>query len=299
MRMIFRVPGTWARFLPAVIFIASSYGTLLARPVPHNQKGASPQTFLRQKNTKSNADFFYTNRGVLFNSGQGAAEGLFWPRGDTNSYIFGAGLWFATRKISQLSIITSDGWSVAGSIPNPAVTGFIANSSTKRLFVAEGYSIYMRQDTGFSFQTLTTFGTNVTALAQLPSGDLLIGTSSGLFVGTETGPWPKTSITAAVSAISSFGVVSAGSNIYTLGSDGASSLPPRSLTGAKVLRRRRALRVVHQPNPRRIGGGEPAARGGRRHGAALCRRRGSGSSRSRHRRLLERLPRLGLTLRFT
>ena len=56
------------------------------------------QNFLRQTNAISNVEFFYTNRGVLFNSGS-KAEGLFWPRGSNVSYIFGGGLWFATKKI--------------------------------------------------------------------------------------------------------------------------------------------------------------------------------------------------------
>ena len=35
----------------------------------------------------------------LYNHGN--AEGLFWPRGSGNSYIFGEGLWFATKKEIQ------------------------------------------------------------------------------------------------------------------------------------------------------------------------------------------------------
>jgi len=70
-----------------------------ARPSPKSkQVGAQPQNFLRQLNVYSNIDFLYGNRGVLFNSGQGQVEGLFWPRGSGNSYIFGEGLWFATKK---------------------------------------------------------------------------------------------------------------------------------------------------------------------------------------------------------
>jgi len=98
MRIIFRLPRTQAGIVLAVLFIVSSFCTLHARPVPHVRKGASPQTLLRQTNTKSNVEFFYTNRGVLFNAGNGNSEGLFWPRGSGNSYIFGGGLWFATKK---------------------------------------------------------------------------------------------------------------------------------------------------------------------------------------------------------
>ena len=63
--------------------------------------GLEPLSFLRQVNVYSNLEFYYTNRGVLFNAGNGNAEGLFWPRGSGQSYIFGEGLWFATEKDIQ------------------------------------------------------------------------------------------------------------------------------------------------------------------------------------------------------
>jgi hypothetical protein len=72
--------------------------SLHARPSPHAKNAAQPQAFLRQVNTKSNVEFSYTNRGVLFHSGIGQNEGLFWPRGSGNSYIFGEGMWFACQK---------------------------------------------------------------------------------------------------------------------------------------------------------------------------------------------------------
>jgi|GEM_PF-1943218 len=79
-----------------------AFGSVVhARPSTKSNKGGGeqPLNFLRQRNVFSNLDFYYTNRGVLFYSGQGNAfEGLFWPRGSGNSYIFGEGLWFATKK---------------------------------------------------------------------------------------------------------------------------------------------------------------------------------------------------------
>ena len=71
-----------------------------ARPSTKSKKsgGAEPLNFLRQTNVYSNLEFFYTNRGVLFNAGKGQNEGCFWPRGSGHSYIFGEGLWFATKK---------------------------------------------------------------------------------------------------------------------------------------------------------------------------------------------------------
>ncbi len=78
-----------------------AYGsTAHARPSTKVKKsgGTQPLNFLRQTNVYSNIEFFYTNRGVLFNSGNGNNEGCFWPRGSGDSYIFGEGLWFATKK---------------------------------------------------------------------------------------------------------------------------------------------------------------------------------------------------------
>jgi hypothetical protein len=83
--------------------VLTQSGSVDARPVPKSIKGGgkgvdAPQNFLRQTNTFSNVEFYYTNRGVIFNSG-GLGEGLFWPRGSGQNYIFGSGLWFATQKV--------------------------------------------------------------------------------------------------------------------------------------------------------------------------------------------------------
>src|SRR4051812_3184288 len=67
-----------------------------ARPVTKKNGAPAPANFYRQRNTLSNIDFFYTNKGVLFNND--AVAGCNWPRGTANSYIFGGGLWFATKK---------------------------------------------------------------------------------------------------------------------------------------------------------------------------------------------------------
>ncbi|MFI5201407.1 MAG: FlgD immunoglobulin-like domain containing protein [Candidatus Kapaibacterium sp.] len=94
-------PGLGSRALVALtlLFVISSAGALFARPVHHSHKGGeAPLTFLRQVNTKSNVEFSYTNRGVLFNAGNGNNEGLFWPRGSGDSYVFGEGLWLAVEK---------------------------------------------------------------------------------------------------------------------------------------------------------------------------------------------------------
>ncbi len=84
-------------FLAIFLWISAVH----ARPVSHSRSGggnATTLTFLRQINMVSNLDFYYTDRGVLFNAGNGEDEGMFWPRGSGDSYMFGGGLWFATQK---------------------------------------------------------------------------------------------------------------------------------------------------------------------------------------------------------
>jgi hypothetical protein len=90
------------RFLFAASFALVAFLMLIpsasvdGRPVSKKGGNATPQAFFRQRNTLSNLDFFFTNKGILFNNDVG--EGLFYPRGTTNFYIFGGGLWFATKK---------------------------------------------------------------------------------------------------------------------------------------------------------------------------------------------------------
>ncbi|MEI8135379.1 MAG: hypothetical protein WCH46_09985 [bacterium] len=77
--------------------ISASDCTVSAKPVTKkSNSGTSPLTFYRQRNSLSNIDFFFTNKGILFNND--AVAGCNWPRGSVNSYIFGGGLWFATKK---------------------------------------------------------------------------------------------------------------------------------------------------------------------------------------------------------
>src|SRR5579872_5518059 len=90
-RFLFTASITLAAFL----MLIPSAG-VDGRPVSKKGGNATPQVFYRQRNTLSNLDFFFTNKGILFNNDVG--EGLFYPRGTTNFYIFGGGLWFATKK---------------------------------------------------------------------------------------------------------------------------------------------------------------------------------------------------------
>lgn len=59
---------------------------------------AHAQTIQRVMNTKSNIEFYIANDGSLFYANDGNKEGMFWPRGSGQSYIFGGGMWFATKK---------------------------------------------------------------------------------------------------------------------------------------------------------------------------------------------------------
>lgn len=97
MRFDFRFFVMRAIISLAVLF---SVSTIQARPVSHARKagGASTLSFLGQINTVSNVEFYYSNRGILANAGSGEDEGMFWPRGSRDSYMFGAGLWFAAKK---------------------------------------------------------------------------------------------------------------------------------------------------------------------------------------------------------
>jgi hypothetical protein len=56
-----------------------------------------------QKNTKSNFEFYHSNRGILgFNLKTGQAGG-FWPRGSDNQYLFASGFWLGARKTDPLT----------------------------------------------------------------------------------------------------------------------------------------------------------------------------------------------------
>ncbi|HEX5315219.1 MAG TPA: hypothetical protein VFX22_01100, partial [Candidatus Kapabacteria bacterium] len=100
MSLIFQSLRSQTAIAFACVFAFSSTHSLLARPAKYNHaKGDEQLTFLRQVNTKSNVEFYFTNRGVLFNAGPANGEdGLFWPRGSEDSYIYGEGLWFAAKK---------------------------------------------------------------------------------------------------------------------------------------------------------------------------------------------------------
>jgi len=131
--------------LIAFVTLFGSFGNLEARPVSKVKGTSSTLTFYRQRNSLSNIDFFYTNKGVLFNND--AVAGCNWPRGSVNSYIFGGGLWFATkknisgkkRKLCELGYNPNSGagWFTEGEINDPE-NG--ANTSKYISYVSPRYS---------------------------------------------------------------------------------------------------------------------------------------------------------------
>lgn len=99
-------PSSLTRLLTQAALMLALVGAVLtvsavnldARPAPKGKgEQPKPQRFIRQTNTFSNMQFFVTNRGVLFNRDNVA--GLYWPRGSSDAYIFGGGVWFATKKV--------------------------------------------------------------------------------------------------------------------------------------------------------------------------------------------------------
>lgn len=88
-------------FVLALTVQCSLPGVSSARTVSKSKGSMQKQSFRRQRNVFSNLDFYYTNNGTLFYQGNGENEGLFWPRGSGQSYIFGGGIWFATKKQIQ------------------------------------------------------------------------------------------------------------------------------------------------------------------------------------------------------
>src|SRR4051794_28744172 len=84
--------------IAVLLLLATSFITGEGYSKPITKKGGTGAPLsLRQRNVYSNLDFFFTNKGVLFNND--AVAGCNWPRGTANSYIFGGGMWFATKKL--------------------------------------------------------------------------------------------------------------------------------------------------------------------------------------------------------
>jgi len=61
-----------------------------------------------QKNTVSNIDFYTSNYGIFGLDIRNNKGGGFWPRGSTNQYIFGGGLWIGAKKIRPGATDTND-----------------------------------------------------------------------------------------------------------------------------------------------------------------------------------------------
>lgn len=61
------------------------------------------QVFDLQKNKRGNFEFYTSNYGISFLNIKNSSSGFFWPRGSSNQYIFGAGLWFGCIKFNENS----------------------------------------------------------------------------------------------------------------------------------------------------------------------------------------------------
>lgn len=111
----------------SALMIFGVVADMSARPVTKAKGTSAPLNFFRQRNNLSNIDFFFTNKGVLFNND--AVAGCNWPRGTANSYIYGGGVWFATKKnisgkrkkLCELGYNPNSGagWFTEGEIGNP------------------------------------------------------------------------------------------------------------------------------------------------------------------------------------
>ena len=93
MKLTIRNFFLWIVFASGLVLLGNTVAS--ARPSKTKTGSNSITSFRRQTNTLSNIDFYFTNKGVLFNDDQVA--GLHWPRGSSNAYVFGGGLWFATK----------------------------------------------------------------------------------------------------------------------------------------------------------------------------------------------------------
>lgn len=90
----------------AVSLLGSGPDEAYAGTAPKSSGGKQPKDeVLRtgnlldlQQNTVSNIRFFTTNYGIFGLNIDANAGGGYWPRGSSNQYIFGGGIWFAAQK---------------------------------------------------------------------------------------------------------------------------------------------------------------------------------------------------------
>ncbi|MFI5263405.1 MAG: T9SS type A sorting domain-containing protein [Candidatus Kapaibacterium sp.] len=185
------------------------------------------QGFRRTRNTQSNLDFFVTNKGVLFNND--AIAGFNWPRGTSNSYIFGGGLWFAGKKYFPGPSGQSNPWSSAGGIED-SLFCICANPQTRNLLIGSlplsnsAYlsGFYLLPDTEKTWRNINILKRmSVNSIVTLPNGKELVGADTGLFIGADNGSWIRLISKERVSVISNYGVTATNakstspSNIYT------------------------------------------------------------------------------------
>lgn len=161
----------------------------------------------RIKNSKSNLDFSVTNKGILFSNDNTA--GLHWPRGSNDGYIFGGGFWFGAKKYVA-PVPGAEPWSEAGGI-NDSLISICGNPITKTLLVGTFKGgVYERSSIDQTWTQLPFAKKAICrTIVTLPTGDELIGSDSGLFIGKDNGPWvlaPGTE-TEQVLALSGYGAI--------------------------------------------------------------------------------------------
>lgn len=176
--------------------------------------------FQHVKNTKSNLDFFITNKGILFNNNTTA--GLQWPRGSNDSYVFGGGLWFATKKYLPLSPEAKQGWSEAGVVPH--ANAFAANSVSRRIlgidsnFTATYSILYSRSETSYLWDTTRLPAkAKLPLIVALPNGKDLIWNTAHAYLGSDMGPFDSVALGGkTIATASSEGVIASFASPYTI-----------------------------------------------------------------------------------
>lgn len=129
-----------------------------------DKKGRSTLRVPRQayeviKNKVSNIEFFSSNYGIFGLNVQANAAGGTWPRGSSQAYIFGGGVWFGAQKVrgndtNKLCVIgynpnSGASWMVPGVINGPLNKSGIDNTpdgiNKYRLYISSDYNTFTGQ----------------------------------------------------------------------------------------------------------------------------------------------------------
>lgn len=155
---------------------------------------SSAQGIRLVRSSQSNLDFFVSNKGVVFN--HDAIAGLNWPRGTSNSYIFGGGIWFAAKKYFPLENGDANPWTDLGS-ESDSLVSISGNTKTRDIYVSTIRSLnglplglHKRSDTSDTWTDVPVHARFTSRVnTPLPNGQQLVGADSGLFASTSGGAW--------------------------------------------------------------------------------------------------------------